>query len=107
MVNWWFGILRVPLSNNPFHKCNPEVQTTGPQTTNLPLAEAPHQQKNISTTSTLKSRGEMTSCNGNISKNKMEGASTRCLKQPNKKRISQIESIPEVRVATENTTLAN
>ena len=30
----WFGILRVPLSNNPFHRGIPGIQTTGPQTNN-------------------------------------------------------------------------
>ena len=47
IVNWWlearwFGILwgtHIPLSNNPFHKEIPNIQTTGPQTTDLPLAE--------------------------------------------------------------------
>ena len=32
--SWWFGILRVPLSNNPFRTGIPRIQTTGPQTTN-------------------------------------------------------------------------
>ena len=48
MVNWWFGprarwfgILGVPLSNNPFHKGILGIQTTGPQTTNLQFAEIP------------------------------------------------------------------
>ena len=27
---WWFGILRVPLSNNPFDKGIPAIQTTNP-----------------------------------------------------------------------------
>ena len=35
MVNWWFGILGIPLSNNPFHKGIQGIQTTGPQTTNI------------------------------------------------------------------------
>ena len=42
MVNWWFGsrwfgILGVPLSNNPFPKFKgiPQIQTTRPQTTKL------------------------------------------------------------------------
>ena len=26
MVNWWFGILRVPLSNKPFYKWIPNIQ---------------------------------------------------------------------------------
>jgi len=34
MENWWFGILGVPLSNNPFHKRMPGIQIT-----NFPLAE--------------------------------------------------------------------
>ena len=25
-LGWWFGILRVPLSNNPFHKGIPGIQ---------------------------------------------------------------------------------
>ena len=33
-LGWWFGILRVPLSNNPCHKRIPNIQTT-----NLPLVE--------------------------------------------------------------------
>ena len=35
-LDLWFGILRVPLSNNPFHKGILGIQTTWPQTTNLP-----------------------------------------------------------------------
>ena len=35
----WFGILRVPLSINPFHKEITGIQTTGPQINNLPLAK--------------------------------------------------------------------
>ena len=38
----WFGILGVPLrslSNNPFHKGIPNIQTTSPQITHLPLVE--------------------------------------------------------------------
>ncbi len=31
MVNWWFGILGVPLSNNHFHKVIPRIQTTNPK----------------------------------------------------------------------------
>ena len=27
-LSWWFGILRVPLSNNPFHKGISGIQTT-------------------------------------------------------------------------------
>ena len=38
----WFGILRVPLSNNPFHKGILGIQTTGPQTNNWPLVESRH-----------------------------------------------------------------
>ena len=38
-VGWWFGIPGIPLSNNPFHMWIPGIQTTGPQTNNLPLAE--------------------------------------------------------------------
>ncbi len=39
-VKWWFGIrIGVTLSNNPFHKGIPGIQTTGPQTTNAPLAD--------------------------------------------------------------------
>ena len=34
MVNWWFGILGVPPSNNLFHKGIPGIQTT-----NLPLVD--------------------------------------------------------------------
>ena len=40
MVNWWFGarwfgiFFGVPLKKNPFHKGIPNIQTTGPQTTN-------------------------------------------------------------------------
>ena len=35
MVKWWFGfgIPRVPLSNNPFHKGIPNIQATGPKPT--------------------------------------------------------------------------
>ena len=29
-LGWWFGILRVPLSNNPFHRGIPGIQTTNP-----------------------------------------------------------------------------
>ena len=36
----WFGIrIGVPLSSNFFHKGIPGIQTTGPQTTNLPVAD--------------------------------------------------------------------
>ena len=35
----WFGILGLPFSNNPFHKGIQGIQTTGPQTTNGPLAD--------------------------------------------------------------------
>ena len=31
VVNWWVGILGIPLSNNPFHKEDPiGIQTTNP-----------------------------------------------------------------------------
>ena len=33
-LGWWFGILGVPLSNNPFHKGILRIQTTGPQINN-------------------------------------------------------------------------
>ena len=46
MVNWWFGGLVVWDSNqgavknpNPFHMQIPGIQTTGTQTTNLPLVD--------------------------------------------------------------------
>ena len=29
-LGWWFEILRIPLSNNPFHKGIPGIQTTNP-----------------------------------------------------------------------------
>ena len=29
-LGWWFGSLRVPLSNNPFHRGIPGIQTTNP-----------------------------------------------------------------------------
>ena len=29
-LGWWFGILGLPLSNNPFHKGIPGIQTTNP-----------------------------------------------------------------------------
>ena len=35
----WFGILRVPLSINPFHRGISAIQTTGPQTNNQTSAE--------------------------------------------------------------------
>ena len=35
----WFGILRLPVSSNPFHRGIPGIQTTGPQTNNEPLAD--------------------------------------------------------------------
>ena len=41
MVNWWFGILGVPISNHPIPKGIPGIQTTNP-TTNLPLADRIH-----------------------------------------------------------------
>ena len=44
MVNWWFGILGIPLSNNPFHK-----GILGIQTTNQPLVEMPNQKKTTAT----------------------------------------------------------
>ena len=31
MVNWWFGILEVPLSSNPFHKGILGIQTANPK----------------------------------------------------------------------------
>ncbi len=34
MVSWWFGILGIHPSNNPFHKRIPGIQTTGPQSNN-------------------------------------------------------------------------
>ena len=34
MVSWWFA-----LSNNLFHKEVSDIQTTGPQTTNIPLVD--------------------------------------------------------------------
>ncbi len=39
MVNWWFGILGVPLSNNPFHFRGSQESKppTRPQTTNYPI----------------------------------------------------------------------
>ena len=41
-MNWWFGarwfgILGIPLSNNPFHNRILGIQTTRPQTNDLPL----------------------------------------------------------------------
>ena len=33
-LGWWFGILGIPRSNNPFHKGILGIQTTGPQTNN-------------------------------------------------------------------------
>ena len=41
MVNWWFGILGVHPSNNPFHKGIPGIQTTNPnqQLTISPISE--------------------------------------------------------------------
>ena len=30
VLGWWFGIPGVPVSNNPFHKGIPGIQTTGP-----------------------------------------------------------------------------
>ena len=36
---WQLTVLRVPPSNNPFHKGIPGIQTTGTQTINLPLAD--------------------------------------------------------------------
>ena len=29
-LGWWFGILGLPLSNNPFQKGIPNIQTTNP-----------------------------------------------------------------------------
>ena len=29
-LGWWFGIAGVPLSNNPFHRGIPGIQTTNP-----------------------------------------------------------------------------
>ena len=29
-LGWWFGILKAPLSNDPFHKGMPRIQTTNP-----------------------------------------------------------------------------
>ena len=37
MVHWWYGILGIHLSNNPFHKGIPNIQTTNYQTTNWPF----------------------------------------------------------------------
>ena len=50
MFNWWFGsrwfgILDIPLSNNPFHNHKEilGIQTTGTQTTNSPLVDHSNQ----------------------------------------------------------------
>ena len=38
MVNWWFGILGVPLSNNPFHKGYPKDPNHQPKPTIIPMS---------------------------------------------------------------------
>ena len=44
MVNGWFGILGVPVSNNPFHKGIPRIQTTNPNH-QLTISWAPKKQE--------------------------------------------------------------
>ena len=40
-LGWWFGILGVPLSNNPFHKGILGMQTTNPNQQFFPLVDQP------------------------------------------------------------------